>query len=145
MMSQFLTRLYSQEEVQQILNIAVAQHYTSETELSYAQLLEIVQELQILPETLELAENKWLNQQEATENRRKFDASQRSRLRARTSRYIIINACLVAINFLTGFSVPWSLYVLILWGMVRGLDTWRFFYQPQGQANRRVFQSWKHK
>ncbi|MEH2079978.1 MAG: hypothetical protein V7K89_08160 [Nostoc sp.] len=50
MMSQFLTRLYSQEEVQQILNIAVTQHYTSGTELSYAQLLEIAQELQILPE-----------------------------------------------------------------------------------------------
>jgi hypothetical protein len=26
--------------------------------------------------------------------------------------------------------------------MVCGLDTWRFFYQPQGQAYERVFQNW---
>lgn len=49
---QSITRLYSQKDVQQILNIALAQHPTSGTELSYSQLLEIVEELQIHPTTL---------------------------------------------------------------------------------------------
>jgi len=103
---QSLTRLYSQEEVQQILNIALAQHPTPETELSYSQVLEIAEELQILPETLKLAENKWFSQQEATEKRQEFDAYRLSRLQDRTGRYAIITACLVALNFLSGFSIP---------------------------------------
>ncbi len=139
------TCLYSQEEVQQILNIALAQHPTPETKLSYAQVLEIAEELQILPETLKLAENKWLSKQEAIEKRQKFDADRRSRFQERTGRYVIINACLVTLNVLTGFSIPWSLYVLVSWGMIRGLDTWRFFYQAQGQTYERGFQNWERK
>lgn len=139
------TCLYSQEEVQQILNIALAQHPTPETKLSYAQLVEIAEELQILPETLKLAENKCLSKQEAIEKRQKFDADRRSRFQDRTGRYVIINACLVTLNVLTGFNIAWSLYVLVFWGMIRGLDTWRFFYQAQGQAYERVFQNWERK
>lgn len=121
------TRWYSQEEVQQILNIALVHHSTSQTELSYSQILEIAEELNILPETLSLAEQKWLSQQKAIEKRQRFDAVRRLRLQDRTGRYVIVNACLIMLNFLTGFSIPWSLYVLIGWGMIRSLDTWRFF------------------
>lgn len=121
------TRWYSQEEVQQILNIALVHHSTSQTELSYSQILEIAEELNILPETLSLAEQKWLSQQKAIEEHQRFDAVRRLRLQDRTGRYVIINACLIMLNFLTGFSIPWSLYVLIGWGIIRSLDTWRFF------------------
>lgn len=145
MSEQSLSHLYSQEEVQQILNVALAQHPTPDTELSYSQVLEIAEELQIFPETLKLAEKKWLNQEKVAKKCRELDADRRSRLQDRTGRYVIINACLVTLNFLTGFSVPWSLYVLISWGMVRGLDTWRFFYQPQSQAYERTFQNWGRK
>ena len=140
-----LTRAYSQEDVQQILNIALAQHPSTGTELSYAQLLEIADELRISPDTLELAKNKWLSQQGASEKFQEFEAYRRSRFQDKLGKYAITNTCLVALNFLTGFGVPWSLFVLIFWGMGFGLDAWRFFYQRQGQAYDRAFQNWERK
>jgi hypothetical protein len=140
-----LTRAYSQEDVQQILNIALAQHPNTGTELSYAQLLEIADELRISPDTLKSAENKWLTQQGATEKFQEFEIYRRSKFQDKLGKYAITNACLIALNFLTGFGVPWSLYVLIFWGMGFGLDAWKFFYQRQGQAYDRAFQNWERK
>ncbi len=140
---QSLTRSYSQEDVQQILNIALAQHPSAGTELSYAQLLEIADELRIAPETLKLAEHKWLSQQGASQKIQEFEAYRRSKFQDKLGKYAITNTCLIALNFLTGFGVPWSLYVLICWGMGFGFDTWKFFYQRQGQAYDRAFQKWE--
>jgi 2TM domain len=140
-----LTRAYSQEDVQQILNIALAQHPSTGTELSYAQLLEIADELRISPDTLKLAENKWLTQQGANEKFQEFEAYRRSKFQDKLGKYVITNSCLVALNFLTGFGVPWSLYVLISWGMGFGLDAWKFFYQRQGQGYDRAFEKWHRK
>ena len=143
--AQSLTRSYSQEDVQQILNIALAQHPNTDTALSYAQLLEIADELRIAPETLQLAENKWLVQQSSSAKFQEFDTYRRSKFQDKLGKYTITNACLVALNFLTGFGVPWSLYVLIFWGMGFGLDAWKFFFQRQGQAYQRAFQNWERK
>ena len=142
---QSLTRAYSQEAVQQILNIALAQHPSTGTELSYAQLLEIADELRIAPETLKLAESKWLTQQSAGEKFQEFELYRRSKFQDKLGKYAITNTCFVALNFLTGFGVPWSLYVLIFWGMSFGLDAWKIFYQRQGQAYDRAFQNWERK
>lgn len=142
---QSLTRSYSQEDVQQILNIALAHHPDAGTALSYTQLLEIAEELQIPADTLKVAENKWLVQQGTSSKLQEFDAHRRSKFQDKLGKYVIINACLVALNFLTGFGVPWSLYILIFWGMSVGLDGWKLFYQRQGQAYERAFQNWERK
>ncbi len=142
---QSLSRAYSQEDVQEILNIALAQHPSSGTELSYAQLLEIAEELRISPDTLKQAETKWLTHQGETEKRLEFDTYRRSKLQNKWGRYAIVNTCLLGLNFLTGFGIPWSLYILIFWGMKRGLDTWKFFDRGQGQAYERSFQNWERK
>ncbi len=142
---QSLTRSYSQEDVQQILNIALAQHPDAGTALSYAQLLEIADELRIPSDTLKLAESKWLVQQSSTHKLQEFDAHRRSKFQDKLGKYVITNTCLIALNFLTGFGVPWSLYVIICWGMNVGLDAWKLFYQRQGQAYDRAFQSWERK
>ncbi len=142
---QSLTRAYSQEDVQQILNIALAQYPSSDAELSYSQLLEIADELRISPDTLQLAEKKWLSQQGAANKRLEFDAYRKTKFQEKLGKYTITNACLIALNFLTGFGLPWSLYVLIFWGMSFGLDAWKFFYQRQGQAYDRAFQNWERK
>jgi 2TM domain len=113
--------------------------------LSYSQLLEIADELRISPATLQLAETKWLTQQNASEKFLEFDAHRRSKLQDKFGKYAITNTCLVALNFLTGFGIPWSLYVLIFWGMGVGLDAWKLFYQRQGQAYDRAFQNWERK
>jgi 2TM domain len=142
---QSLTRSYSQEDVQQILNIALAQHPSAGTELSYAQLLEIADELRIAPDKLKLAETTWLTQQGDSAKLQKFDAYRRSKLHDKFGKYAITNTCLVALNFLTGFGIPWSLYVLIFWGMGVGLDAWKIFYQRRGEAYDRAFQNWERK
>jgi 2TM domain len=142
---QSLTRSYSQEDVQQILNIALAQHPHDGTELSYAQLLEIADELRIAPATLKLAENKWLTQQSSNQKFQEFEVYRRSRFQDKSGKYAITNACLIALNFLTGFGVPWSLYILIFWSMGFGLDAWRVFYQRQGQDYDRAFKNWERK
>lgn len=142
---QSLTRCYSQEDVQQILNIALAQHPSTGTELSYAQLLEIAEELRIPADTLKLAEDRWLVKQSTTSKLQEFDTHRRSKFQHRLGKYAIINTCLVALNLLTGFGVPWSLYIAIFWGMSVGLDAWKLFYQRQGQAYERASESWHRK
>jgi hypothetical protein len=47
---QSLTHAYSQEDVREILDIAMADRSTLDPELSHPQLLEIAQELSISPE-----------------------------------------------------------------------------------------------
>jgi putative ubiquitin-RnfH superfamily antitoxin RatB of RatAB toxin-antitoxin module len=137
-------KLYSSEDTQQILKIALARHSSIDSQLSHSQLLEIAQELSISPESLDIAQNQWLNQQQLIKKHQQFALYRRSKLQDRLGKYAIINVCLLPLNFLTGFGVPWSLYVLISWGMVRGVDTWRVLFQRQGSAYHRSFQKWEN-
>jgi 2TM domain len=136
------TPSYSQEDVREILNIALADRSTLDNDLPHSQLLEISQELSISPETLELAKNQWLSQQQAIKKHQQFDTYRRSKLQDRLGKYAIVNACLIPINFFTGFGVPWSLYILTSWGIVRGVAAWRVFYQRQGYSYDCAFQKW---
>jgi 2TM domain len=141
-----LTRSYSHEDVQQILNIALAQYPQQDKELSYAQLLEIADEMRISPDTLKLAETSWLTQQSSTNKFKEFEVHRKSRFQDKLSKYVITNTGLITLNFLLGgFAVAWSLWVLVFWSMGFALYTWRFFYQRQGQAYDRAFQKWERK
>jgi hypothetical protein len=139
------THAYSQEDVREILNIAMADRSTLDPDLSHPQLLEIAQELSISPETIELAKNQWLSQQQAIKKQQDFDLYRRSKLQDRLGKYAIVNTCLIPLNFFTGFGVPWSLYVLTSWGIVRGVSAWRVFFQRQGYAYDRAFQKWEYR
>jgi hypothetical protein len=141
---QSLTPSYSQEDIREILNIALANRSTLDLELPHSQLLEIAQELSISPETIELAKDRWLSQQQVIKKHQEFDLYRRSKLQDRFGKYAIVNACLIPINFFTGFGVPWSLYVLSSWGIVRGVAAWRVFFQRQGYAYDRAFQKWEY-
>jgi hypothetical protein len=139
-----LTHAYSQEDVREILDIAMADRSTLDPELSHPQLLEIAQELSISPDLIELAKNQWLSQQQVIKKHQEFDLYRRSKLQDRLSKYAIVNACLIPLNFFTGFGVPWSLYVLTSWGIVRGVAAWRVFFQRQGYGYDRAFQKWEY-
>jgi hypothetical protein len=128
------THAYSQEDVREILDIAMADRSTLDSELSHPQLLEIAQELSISPDSIELAKSQWLSQQQVIKKYQEFDLYRRSKLQDRLGKYAIVNACLIPLNFFTGFGVPWSLYVLTSWGIVRGVAAWRVFFQRQGYA-----------
>jgi hypothetical protein len=138
------THTYSQEDVREILDIAMADRSTLDPELSHPQLLEIAQELSISPDSIKLAKNQWLSQQQAIKKHQEFNLYRRSKLQDRFGKYAIINACLIPLNFFTGFGVPWSLYVLTSWGVVRGVAAWRVFFQRRGYGYDRAFQKWEY-
>jgi hypothetical protein len=146
------THTYSQEDVREILDIAMADRSNLDPELSHPQLLEIAQELSISPDSIELAKNQWLDRQQVIKKHQDFDLYRRSKLQDRLGKYAIVNACLIPLNFFTGFGVPWSLYVLTSWGIVRGVAAWRVFFQRQGYAyvreaslkENRAFQKWEY-
>jgi 2TM domain len=144
---QSLTRSYNQEDVQQILNIALAEYPHSDTELSYKQLLEIADELRISPDTLKLAETSWLTKQSSTNKFKEFELHRKSKFQGRLGTYLIVNGVLVTFNlFLAGgLAIPWSLWILSMWSIGFGLNTWKFFFQRQGQAYERAFKNWERK
>ncbi|PSB59538.1 hypothetical protein C7B77_00550 [Chamaesiphon polymorphus CCALA 037] len=134
---------FDREAIRQIINIALAQQSDLGSELSDAQLLEIAQELNISPDSIELAKSQWLERQKLAQKHQQFELYRRSKLQARFGQYAIVNACSILLNLLTGFGIPWSLYVLISWGMVRGVDAWQVWFQHQGYAYNRAFQKWE--
>ena len=71
---------YSQEQVQQILNLAIAQQ-AYEGEFSYAQLVEIAEELGISPIALDHAAQSFTTQQGELAKRQSFDHYRQVNLR----------------------------------------------------------------
>ena len=131
---------YSKEEIQEILHLAIARK-TEVAELSRTQLWEIAAELDIDPESLQIAEQDWLSQQQHQQKQKEFDQYRREQLKQKTVRYLIINGFLMVINFLAIGTLSWSLYVLLLLGLPLALDTWKTF-QSEGEAYEKAFQRW---
>ncbi len=138
-------RSYSQEDVQQILNLAIArQADDQDTEFSYQQLLEIAAELEISPESLKLAERDWLIQQSQVEQRKAFDAYRQRRFQKRLGNYAILNGFLILVDLIAGGGISWSLYILLFCGLPFGLDVWNTF-QMKGEEYEIAFQKWNRK
>lgn len=139
------TRFYNQEDVQQILHLAIARHAEDKNkEFSYEQLLEIAAELEISPESLKLAEREWLGQQGEMQQRQAFNAYRLGRFKKRLGNYIIVNAVLLLVDLLGGGNLSWSLYILLFWGLAVGLDGWNT-YQTKGEDYEVAFQKWYRK
>ncbi|NCJ06010.1 hypothetical protein GS597_05680 [Synechococcales cyanobacterium C] len=136
-------RYYTQEEVQQILNVAIARQ-VYQGEFTRSQLLEIAADLGITPAELDVAEQTWQQQQGELQKRQAFNQYRQANLRRDLGRYGIVNGILVLINLLTGFSTPWSLYVLLGWGLKLSLNAWNV-YHPDGEAYELAFQRWYRK
>ncbi len=135
-----VSRSYSQEDIQQILNLAIAQQ-DYEGEFSHAQLLEIAEELEISTETLREAEMLWQERQSGLLQRQAFNQHRRARLKRRVGRYTIMNTGFVLLNGLTGFSFLWCAYIALIWGLKLSLNAWNV-YHTQGDAYEKAFQRW---
>jgi len=138
-----MTRSYHQEDIQQILQIAIARQ-AYEGEFSREQLLEIAAELEISPECLQSAEREWVVQQGESQKRQAFNTYRHGKLRQHFGKYVIVNSFLVPMNLISVNHLTWSLYVLLLWGLGLGLDTWNT-YQIEGEDYERAFQKWHRK
>ncbi|MBF2005183.1 MAG: 2TM domain-containing protein [Chlorogloeopsis fritschii C42_A2020_084] len=139
------TPSYSQEDVQQILKLAIAhQSKDQEKEFSYEQLLEIAAELEISPETLKLAERDWQVTQGEIQQRQAFNAYRTERFKKRFGKFSIVNGVLLLVDLVGGGGLSWSLYILLFWGLGIGLDAWNTF-QIKGEEYEIAFQNWYRK
>jgi hypothetical protein len=138
-----ITQTYNQEDIQQILQIAIARQ-AYEGEFSREQLLEIAAELEISPECLQVAEQEWLSQQTDIQKRQEFNKFRRRKLQKRFGKYAISNSFLLLLDLVSGGGLSWSLYILLFWGLFVGLDTWNT-YQSQGEEYEVAFQNWQRK
>ncbi len=131
---------YSQEDIQQILQRAIAAHHTDE-ELSRQQLWEIASELDINNATIQAAERQWLEQKAIDRQRRAFDLHRRQKFKQKLTKFAIVNTFLVSLNFVAIGTLSWSLYILLFWGLGIALSGWKA-YQSQGEEYERAFQRW---
>ncbi|WP_299403305.1 2TM domain-containing protein [Acaryochloris sp. IP29b_bin.148] len=134
---------YSQEQVQQILNLAIAQQ-DYDGEFSHTQLLEIAEELGIPQHTLEQAAQSIKTQAGELVKRQSFNQYRRANLRKKAGRYAIANSSLILLNALMGFSFPWSFYIALLWGLRLGLNAWNV-YHTGDEAYEQAFRRWERK
>jgi hypothetical protein len=138
------SRCYSQEDVQQILQLAIARQVDDDKEFSHEVLLEIAAELDISPETLQLAEVDWATKQGEIQHRQAFNLHRQRRFKKRAGNYAIVNTFLVSLDLLTGGGINWALYIVLFWGLFLGLDGWNTF-QLKGEEYEAAFQRWYRK
>ncbi len=131
---------YSQEDIQQILQLAIANHYTEE-ELSREQLWEIAAELDISNASIQAAERNWLEQKVIDRQRHAFDLHRRQKFKQKFTKYAIVNTFLVSFNLITAGTLSWSLYILLFWGLGIALSGWKA-YQSKGEEYEKAFQRW---
>ncbi|MBD2137390.1 2TM domain-containing protein [Anabaena sp. FACHB-1237] len=135
-------RSYSQEDVQQILKLAIArQANENNQEFSYQQILEIASELQISPDAIKQAETDWLTQQTQVEQRKAFDVYRQNKFKKRLGNYVIINSFLLIADFIGGYNLSWSIYILLFSAFVLTIDGWNSFIN-KGEDYEMAFQRW---
>jgi 2TM domain len=138
-------RSYTQEDIQQILHLAIARQADDQNkEFSYEQLLEIADELQIPPDSLKLAERDWLTQQGEAQRRLAFDAHRQKQFKKRLGNYAMINSFFLLIDFIGGWTISWSLYPLSIFILAAGIEGWNTF-SHKGEEYEAAFQRWNRK
>lgn len=135
-----IAQTYHQEDIQQILQIAIA-NQAYQGEFTRDQLLEIAAELEISPQCLQEAELQWLAKQTDIQKRLDFNKFRQRRLQKRLGRYGIANSFLILLNIVSSGELSWSLYILLFWGLFLGLDVWNNFHS-QGEEYEIAFQRW---
>lgn len=110
-----MTRAYRSEDVQRILQLAMA--HQQEEEFSQEQLLEMASELDISPNTLQGAEQEWLAQRKETQEQQTLKTRRRREFRAHLIPYVAVNTSLVLLNLITCPTYFWAVYPLMGWGL----------------------------
>lgn len=135
-------RVYTQEDVQQILNLAIAQHAYS-GEFTRAQLLEVADDLAIPAAIVHQAEQAWMQSNNERLKRDAFDASRRATLKQKVVRFAIVNTGIAALQIFMGLGFLWPVYLIVLvcWSVSLGLNAWTVFHS-EGEAYEKAFQRW---
>ncbi|MGQ9838066.1 MAG: 2TM domain-containing protein [Cyanobacteriota bacterium] len=134
---------YSQEDVQQILQRAIARQPRL-GEFTRSQLQEMAAELGITLQELELAEREWQAWQQLNSQHQEFQRYRRRQFYHLLGRYGIVNGFLVGLDLLSGGGLSWSLFILMAWGLAVALKGWNTYY-TEGEDYEKDFQKWQKK
>jgi len=137
------SRSYQQEELQEILNLAIARQ-GNDTKFNRDQLLEIASELGISAQDLQLAEKEWLVKSGEQKERQSFDLYRRKNLQKKFLGYVLINGFLVTINLATLSTISWAWYILGFWGLSLGIKAWHVF-NTNPEDYDEAFYAWQRK
>ena len=107
-----MSKRYSNEEVQEILREATMMQ--KDPEISPEQLLEIASEVGISAQTLQKAEQSWLERQKASQKQAK---RRREFIRFNLIPYLVVGVFLVLLNLATTPLDFWSIYPILGWGL----------------------------
>jgi hypothetical protein len=133
---------YSQEDIQQILNIAIAQKQDDGEALTRKQLWEIASELDIDRATIIAAEQDWLANKDIDRQKQEFNLYRRHKFQNKLVKFALFNVFLGSFNVLLSGTLSWSLYILLFWGFSLSLNAWKTF-QEKGTAYDQAFQRWQ--
>ncbi|WP_204104831.1 MULTISPECIES: 2TM domain-containing protein [Spirulina sp. CCY15215] len=136
-------KTYQQEEIQQILHIAIASQ-NENGELTETQLQEIAADLGISPASLQEAEQLWLQQKIDKTKRQAFNLYRQERFRQKAIAYTMLSSFLVAFDLLGGEGMSWSRYGILVAVLMVSLSGWKAF-QTQGEDYERDFTRWETK
>lgn len=137
------SRFYQQEELQEILNVAIARQ-GSDAKFSHEQLVEIAGDLGISALDLQVAEKEWLSQSGEQKERREFDLYRRKNLQKKVTGYILTSGFLITINLATASTISWAWYILGFWGLTLGVKAWHVFKDNSEDYNE-AFHTWQRK
>ncbi len=112
-----MSKTYSNEEVQEILQVATRMQ--KDSDISQQQLQEIATEVGISAQTLEKAEKTWLEQQQA---RQKQAKRRKAFIRFHLIPYLAVSTFLVLLNLATTPRHFWSIYPILGWGLGVTID-----------------------
>ncbi len=135
---------YSQDDVQQILHLAIARQTHEQDDLSRAQLIEIADEMGFTPQELDEAEQAWLLRKDQIGLEEQFDQYRQQRLKQNGTKYLIVNGFLVALDLIAGGGLGFSLYIIVGWGLGLAMQG-RRTYGLKGEEYDRRFQTWRRK
>ncbi|MEM0980854.1 MAG: 2TM domain-containing protein [Cyanobacteria bacterium P01_H01_bin.58] len=110
-----LTGQYSSEAIQRILSHALA--LQSSATYSQKQLQEMAAELNIEPEMLTLAEDRWRSQAIVEKRQAALSAGRQRERRQAWMQYGLGSALMVGINIATAGSITWAIFPVMGWGV----------------------------
>ena len=138
-----MTRYYQPEEIQEILHLALTKQ-DLEKELTREQLVEIAEEMGISPESLQAAEEQWIELQGEERNRQSFNRYRRQRLQKQAGKFVIGNSFFLLLNLVSAGEFSWSLYIFLFWGLFFGLNVWNN-YHLSGEEYEQAYRNWFRK
>jgi hypothetical protein len=133
---------YSQDDIQQILHLAISRQTHQQDDLSREQLLEIAEEMGITVQALDEAERLWLVRKEKLGLEQQFDQYRQQRFKQSGTTYLIVNGFLVALDLMAGGGLGFSLYSIVGWGLGLAMQA-RRTYGLQGEEYDSRFQKWR--